>query len=42
MENYDPEFGKLTKPGDILVTGFNFGCGRFFAHYVSYVQDKDG
>ncbi|KAI5809114.1 homoaconitase [Peziza echinospora] len=27
MENYDPAFGALTKPGDILVTGYNFGCG---------------
>lgn len=27
MENYDPEFGKLTKAGDILVGGFNFGTG---------------
>jgi homoaconitate hydratase len=27
MENYDPEFGKLVKEGDILVGGFNFGSG---------------
>jgi len=27
MENYDPEFGKLVKKGDILVGGFNFGTG---------------
>ncbi len=27
MENYDPEFGKLVKAGDILVGGFNFGTG---------------
>ena len=27
MENYDPEFVKITKPGDILVGGFNFGTG---------------
>jgi homoaconitate hydratase len=27
MENYDPEFGKLAKEGDILVGGFNFGTG---------------
>jgi len=31
MENYDPEFTKLTKPGDVLVTGFNFGCGKLFS-----------
>lgn len=27
MENYDPEFGKITAAGDILVGGFNFGTG---------------
>ena len=27
MENYDPEFSALAKTGDILVSGFNFGCG---------------
>ncbi|MFH1197302.1 MAG: homoaconitase [bacterium] len=27
MENYDPEFGKLVKEGDILVGGYNFGTG---------------
>jgi homoaconitate hydratase len=27
MENYDPEFGKIARAGDILVGGFNFGTG---------------
>lgn len=27
MENYDPTFGQKAKAGDILVSGFNFGCG---------------
>lgn len=27
MENYDPDFTSIAKPGDILVSGFNFGCG---------------
>ncbi|KAH7073822.1 homoaconitase mitochondrial precursor [Paraphoma chrysanthemicola] len=27
MENYDPTFGQTAKAGDILVSGFNFGCG---------------
>ena len=27
MSNYDPGFSGLARPGDILVAGFNFGCG---------------
>ncbi len=27
MENYDPDFKEILKPGDILVGGFNFGSG---------------
>ena len=27
MENYDPEFQKLARAGDILVGGYNFGTG---------------
>ena len=27
MSNYDEKFSSLAKEGDILVTGFNFGCG---------------
>jgi len=27
MENYDSEFGKIIKDGDILVGGYNFGTG---------------
>ena len=27
MENYDPDFGKLVKKGDIIVGGYNFGTG---------------
>jgi len=27
MENYDTEFASIAKEGDILVAGFNFGCG---------------
>lgn len=27
MENYDPQFATMAKPGDILVSGYNFGCG---------------
>lgn len=27
MSNYDTDFANLAKEGDILVSGFNFGCG---------------
>ena len=27
MENYDKTFGSIARTGDILVSGFNFGCG---------------
>jgi len=27
MENYDPNFGKVSRDGDILVGGYNFGSG---------------
>lgn len=27
MSNYDPEFARVAREGDILVAGFNFGCG---------------
>ncbi len=27
MQNYDPNFDTIAKPNDILVAGFNFGCG---------------
>lgn len=27
MENYDKSFGSIARAGDILVSGFNFGCG---------------
>lgn len=27
MHNFDPSFKTIARPGDILVAGFNFGCG---------------
>jgi homoaconitate hydratase len=29
MENYDASFGSIAKEGDILGSGFNFGCGSW-------------
>jgi len=31
MENYDTSFGSIAREGDILVSGFNFGCGECFS-----------
>ncbi|PHH71191.1 hypothetical protein CDD80_5467 [Ophiocordyceps camponoti-rufipedis] len=27
MQNYDPEFRNIAKPNDVVVSGWNFGCG---------------
>ena len=27
IENYDPSFVKLVRSGDIVISGYNFGCG---------------
>ena len=27
MENFDPDFAEIAQEGDVLVAGFNFGCG---------------
>lgn len=27
MQNYDPQFNNIAKANDIIVSGFNFGCG---------------
>ena len=32
MEDIDPDFTKKMKPGDIIVGGFNFGCGSSREH----------
>lgn len=29
MENYDKQFSSIAREGDILVAGFNFGCGSY-------------
>ena len=32
MQNYDPEFGSIARPGDIIVSGYNFGTGAHFLY----------
>lgn len=32
MEDIDPDFTKNVKPGDIIVAGWNFGCGSSREH----------
>ena len=32
MEDIDPEYVKKVKPGDIMVAGWNFGCGSSREH----------
>ncbi|RYP45031.1 hypothetical protein DL768_008573 [Monosporascus sp. mg162] len=27
MQNYDPDFGAVARPGDVIVSGYNFGTG---------------
>ena len=40
MENYDPKFGGLTRSGDFLVGGFNFGTGSSREQAVTALQAK--
>ena len=32
MEDIDPDFVRRVQPGDIIVGGFNFGCGSSREH----------
>lgn len=41
MENYDPEFGSVAKPNDILVSGFNLGCGSSREQAATALLAKD-
>lgn len=41
MENYDPSFGVLTKPGDVLVSGFNFGTGSSREQAATAILARD-
>ncbi|KAF2146138.1 uncharacterized protein K452DRAFT_348757 [Aplosporella prunicola CBS 121167] len=41
MENYDKQFASIAKPGDILVSGFNFGCGSSREQAATAILAKD-
>jgi homoaconitate hydratase len=40
MENYDPQFAGLTRAGDVLVGGFNFGTGSSREQAVTALAAK--
>jgi homoaconitate hydratase len=40
MENYDPEFARLTKQGDVIAGGINFGTGSSREQAVTALQAK--
>ena len=40
MENYDPEFAAMTKDGDVLVGGWNFGTGSSREQAATALQAK--
>ncbi|KAF3931405.1 hypothetical protein ABW19_dt0201563 [Dactylella cylindrospora] len=41
MENYDPTFKEISKPGDVLVSGFNFGCGSSREQAATAILARD-
>jgi homoaconitate hydratase len=41
MENYDKEFRNIAREGDILVSGFNFGCGSSREQAVTAILAKN-
>ena len=40
MENYDPQFGARTQPGDVIVSGYNFGTGSSREQAVTCLKAK--
>ena len=40
MENYDPQFAELTRAGDVVVGGFNFGTGSSREQAVTALKCK--
>lgn len=41
MENYDAEFGAKTGPGDIIISGFNFGTGSSREQAATAILARD-
>ncbi|KAI9843782.1 MAG: mitochondrial Homoaconitase, partial [Thelocarpon superellum] len=41
MSNFDPAFSTLARPGDILVAGFNFGCGSSREQAATAILARD-
>ncbi|KAI9822229.1 MAG: mitochondrial Homoaconitase [Thelocarpon impressellum] len=41
MSNFDPAFTSLARPGDILVAGFNFGCGSSREQAATAILARD-
>jgi homoaconitate hydratase len=40
MENYDPQFSARARPGDVIVSGFNFGTGSSREQAVTALKAK--
>lgn len=40
MENYDPRFSELTREGDVVIGGFNFGTGSSREQAVTALQAR--
>ena len=40
IENYDPQFAELTRAGDVVVGGFNFGTGSSREQAVTALKAK--
>ena len=40
MQNYDPQFAALARPGDVIIGGFNFGTGSSREQAVTCLKAK--